>query len=291
MELAAILRELWRWRILVAGGAALAALAAVTVMYSVTLSPPGLKSRSYDVGAASARALIDTPSSKVVDLGSGQTNTPANVDIGALGTRAKLLVNLMAGDALRAAIAKRLGIRSDELIAFAPSVGGPRDARTTAPAPSAENTGLHMLSLEADGELPIISIDARAPSPAEAEALANAAVPALREHLERVARDQHVPTAQQLVVQQLDPALGQPLNGGPNRLTAVVVFLFVLGLACVVILVVSSVSRGWRQVVAAELAVYEQWWPDRGSDPEDLVGPERENGSAAAGDTEREYAR
>jgi hypothetical protein len=290
MELAAILRELWRWRILVAVGAAVALLAAVAVMYSITLSPPGLHARSYELGTASTRALIDTPNSQVVDLGSGETNTPANVDIGALGTRAKLLVNLMAGDALRNAIAERAGIRTRELIAFTPSAASARAPRVAAPEPSAETTGLHMLVLEADGDLPIISVDARAPSAEQAQKLAAAAVPALRDHVAQVAKEQGVPDVQQLVVQQLNPPRGSTISGGPKRLTALLVFVVVLGFACLAILVVSSVVRGWRQVIAAELAADERWWRPGADEMDELVDRDDVHGSAPRDEPEREYA-
>lgn len=291
MELAAILRELWRWRIMVAVGAAFALLAAVAVLYSITLAPPGLHPRSYELGTASTRALIDTPNSQVVDLGSGETNSPANVDIGALGTRAKLLVNLMAGEALRHAIAERAGIRPEELVTFAPSAATARTPGVAAPEPSAATTGEHMLILEADGELPIISVDARAPSAEQAQKLAGAAVPALRDHLARVAKEQGVPDVQQLVVQQLDPPRGTTISGGPKRLTALLVFVVVLGLACLLILVVSSVIRGWRQVIVAELAVNDQWWSETADDElDDLKDRDDLDGSAPRDEPEREYA-
>jgi hypothetical protein len=290
MELAAILRELWRWRILVALGAALAVLAAIAVTYSITLSPPGLHARSYELGTASTRALIDTPNSQVVDLGSGETNTPANVDIGALGTRAKLLVNLMAGDALRHAIAERADIRPGELIVFAPSPASASAPRVAAPEPSADTTRQHMLVLEADGELPIISVDARAPSAEQAQKLAAAAVPALSEHLARVAKEQGVPDVQQLVVQQLDPPHGTTVSGGPKRLTAMLVFVVVLAFACLAILAVSSVVRGWQQVIAAELAADEQWWRQGPDEMDELVVRDDLHGSAPRDEPKREYA-
>ena len=68
MEFVTILRELWRQRALVLAGAALAIALGLMTAYKVSLAPPKLESRQYRVGVASARMLIDTPDSQVVDL-------------------------------------------------------------------------------------------------------------------------------------------------------------------------------------------------------------------------------
>ena len=61
--------------------------------YRISLAPPKLESRQYHVGVASARVLVDTPDSQVVDL------NPKGAD--ALSSRASLLANLMASSPVK----------------------------------------------------------------------------------------------------------------------------------------------------------------------------------------------
>ena len=76
MEAITILRELWRLRYLVFLGAILAVAIALMTAYRVSLAPPKLESRQYHVGVASARMLIDTPDSQVVDLNPKGADAP-----------------------------------------------------------------------------------------------------------------------------------------------------------------------------------------------------------------------
>ena len=102
-----MLRTLWRRRTLVA----LVAVFAVGVGYLLAFEasfPP--KSRSYTVGQARARILVDTPDSQVVEVAPKGTET--------LGTRASLLANLMVEGEVKASIAARAGLPPKRLIAF-----------------------------------------------------------------------------------------------------------------------------------------------------------------------------
>ena len=101
MEAITILRELWRLRYLVFLGAILALAIALMTAYRISLAPPKLESRQYHVGVASARVLVDTPDSQVVDL------NPKGAD--ALSSRASLLANLMASSPVKTIIARDAG--------------------------------------------------------------------------------------------------------------------------------------------------------------------------------------
>ena len=101
-----ILRELWQRRIYVGVAAVVAILVGVMLAYRLSLPP---ESRQYDVGMASAHILVDTPQSQVVDV------SPRGS--GSLGTRANLLANLMTEGEVKAAIARRAGLRPNELLA------------------------------------------------------------------------------------------------------------------------------------------------------------------------------
>jgi hypothetical protein len=106
MELIMMLRDLWRRRILVGCAALLAVLAGTAVTYRISF-PPKLESRKYEVGVATTRILVDTPSSQVVEVAPKGSDT--------LGVRANLLASLMVDGVVKTAIARRAGLRPDQL--------------------------------------------------------------------------------------------------------------------------------------------------------------------------------
>jgi hypothetical protein len=246
MESITILRELWRLRYLVFLGALLALAIALMTAYRVSLAPPKLESRQYHVGLASARVLIDTPDSQVVDL------NPKGAD--ALSSRASLLANLMASSPVKAVIARAAGVPANQLVAVAPSATGP-----TAPTPlskaaseSASAANTYVLTMQADETLPIIAVSAQAPDADQAARLANAASTGLRYYLRSVAGAQNVPAARQVVISSLGAAQSADVVKGPRRLFAVIAFIFIFGLACFGVVMVSGIARGWRRAAALE---------------------------------------
>jgi hypothetical protein len=246
MEFVTILRELWRRRYLVVLAAVLAIGIGVMTVYKVSLSPPGLQSRQYHVGLATARMLIDTPDSQVVDL------SPKGAD--GLGTRANLLANLMASSPVKAIIAGHAGLDPDALVAIAPSTSaGPvvPTVLSQRAAESASNPESYVLTLRADETLPIISIDAQAPDAERAALLADAATTGLRDYLKSIAAAQNVPNARQLVISTLGPAQSGDMVRGPRRLIAFLATMFIFSLGCAAVIVISGLARGWR--LAAEL--------------------------------------
>jgi hypothetical protein len=250
MESITILRELWRLRYIVALGGLLALAIALMTAYRVSLAPPKLESRQYQVGVASARMLIDTPASQVVEL------NPKGADT--LSARASLLANLMVSSPVKAIIARNAGIPVDRLVAIAPAApGGP-----TVPTPLSQRAaeaskapGSYLLTLQADETLPIISIEAQAPNAGEAARLANATTAGLRDYLRSVAGAQNVPAARQIVVSGLGAAQAADVVRGPRHLFAIAAFILVFGFACFSVIMISGISRGWRRAAALERAI------------------------------------
>jgi hypothetical protein len=117
MDLVRGLRELWRRRGVVAGVAVLAVIVGVLTTYSVTL-PTTIETRQHQVALASASALLDTPSSQVVDLG-GRSSAEGST----LPGRAALLASLLTTSPLKDDIAKRAGIDPRTLLASTPGLG------------------------------------------------------------------------------------------------------------------------------------------------------------------------
>jgi len=252
MGLVTALRELWRFRWLVLPTILVALAIAVTLMFRVQ-GATSLQSRDYQVGIASARALVDTDSSQLVDLG-----TATGADLPTLSARAQLLANLMTSSPLRDEIARRAGVPDDMLVT--PSAAAPGGASTaqgvTGTIVSADDPRANILKTSvpalSGGEIPIIAVETQAPDPRVAARLANQAIAVLQRRLTTLAGTEAVPTRRRVVVRALGPARSQLVSRGPSPVLAVAAGLIVLLLGCGIILLVANFARLWRQ--AGELS-------------------------------------
>ncbi|HWK28781.1 MAG TPA: hypothetical protein VNS09_19630, partial [Solirubrobacter sp.] len=169
MDTVTILRQLWRFRFLVI----VVALVSVFAGLAVTFKLPSTESRKYEVGVATARLLLDTPASQVVDV------APKGSDV--LGARATLLANLMVDGEIKTAIARQAGVSPAKLAGLNDSA----QVAATAPLdPRGFQIGTKVLTATGGDSLPIIEVDAQAPTAAGAEKLANAAITGLRSYLD-----------------------------------------------------------------------------------------------------------
>jgi hypothetical protein len=247
MEFITVLRELWSRRRLVLAVGVLALIAGLLVAFQ--FSPPAeLRSRQYDVGIGSARALVDTPSSAVVDLGEQESSAVA---VGALPGRAALLATVMVSSPLKDEIAKRAGVPADELIADAQGTTPSGKAASADTAAPVDDRRAYRLNAQFETDLPILTLRTQAPDAAVARRLADEAIAALIEHLRSVAGVEGVPDARRLVVKQLGPARSAVTTRGPRRLYALVLAIFVFGLGCAAIVAAQWFARSWQ--LAAEL--------------------------------------
>ena len=244
MELVSVLRLLWRARLLVAPGAAIALLAGAILVYHVTIGvPPAFDSRGHSLGVASADVLVDSKSSQAVDLG----EDPVLIDIPGLIARARLLANLIATSPLRDRVAWRAGIDPRTFLATAPSIGfdspKPTPARSTTRRPN-------VMSVTFNEALPIVTINAEAADEATATRISSAAASELGRYLDSLLVRDRVPNAHQLVVRPLGAAAHATVHHGPRRLYAAIGFALVLGLWCTAIVVVSRLRRGMHEDAA-----------------------------------------
>lgn len=230
-----ILRALWRHRTIIVVFAIVSALIGGLIAYKPSLPP---HSRKYHLGAAHLQILVDTPASQVVEVSPKGSET--------LGDRASLLANLMTQGEVKAAIAKRAGLRPGQLLAVSDAAIEPKNVT---PA-QLSSPGIYLLrtnvvSNDAGNQLPIVEVDAQAPTAARAAVLANAAEAGLRDYLDTKAALEKVTDARRLRVRGLGAALPHDVARGPGKLLAVFATLFVFGTLCGGFLLTLALARGW----------------------------------------------
>lgn len=237
-----ILRQLWRFKLLVVVVGLLSVCVGFAVAYK--LSWP-LESRKYEVGVATVRILVDTPDSQVVEVAPEGSDT--------LGARATLLANLMVDGEIKDAIAKRAGLDPKKLIGLSQTAGVAQGA-TVKPGRDDFVLTTEVLPIPNGGWLPVIEVDTQAPEAEGAERLANAAVSGLTDFLESRAASDAVPNAERLRVGGLGTAQAQQVTRGPRLLYALAAMFFVFVAGCGAIVMGAALVRGLRDAEAAEAA-------------------------------------
>jgi hypothetical protein len=252
MRTVTILRTLWRQKILVIGVVLVAAVAAILVGYKVSF-PPKLESRKYDVGVASARIFVDTPASQVVDVAPKGSDT--------LGVRANLLANLMVDGEVKTVIARRAGLRTDQLYGMSDTVTGP-PTPTATPSKRGWMLRTHVVSATDGSWLPIIEVQTQAPNAAAAARLADAAVGGLREYLDSKAAGERVNNASRLRISGLGVAQARNEARGPRMLYSLAAFLVLVGLGFAAIIAGTSLIRDFRKSTTPDPVDAEALSPD-----------------------------
>lgn len=250
MRLGMHLRELSRLPLGIVVSALLAAFAAVWSVASIGLSPPALKPRAMEMASASTEVVVDTPDSAVLDL------RQATNDILGLKNRAVLIGTLMASAEVRAAIARRVGIPAARLQVVAPRTPEqPRPIEQSGAKPGPgdllKSTDQYRLDVQANPTVPILNIDAQAPTDKAAQQLADGAVAGLGDYLRALAASNGTPKAMRVELRQLGAAKGQIINKGVQVQVMLVVFMLVFAFSCAATILVARVRRGWRLAGAA----------------------------------------
>lgn len=244
MEIVAILNALWRRRIWVLAAAVVALGVGIKTAYHVTLSPPSLKTKSFQVGSASTQLLLDSPQSSLVAI---------NEDLSRLATRASIFATFMRGGTLTAGIAQRVGIPVDRVTSSGPYTG-PGDANGEVIEEKRANQLIseHKIyrfrfdSGSSDKPLPLLTVYAQAPTAGEAIKLADAAAAELKDYVAREAAKSGAPPNERLVVHQIKPAEGgviaENVAGRAVALTGMMAFVGLL----VVIVILSGLLDNWK---------------------------------------------
>jgi capsular polysaccharide biosynthesis protein len=259
VEIVTILRTLWHRRVLVCLVAVVAIVVGWMLAFKLSLPP---ESRSYTVGTATTRILVDTPRSQVVAVNPKGSET--------LGARASVLANLMVEGEVKAAIARRAGLKPSQLR----GATGPEGAQPEGEAGEVSTTnaplGPKSYALRTDVltssdlvDLPIIEVAAQAPTPARAMRLANAAVAGLSDHLDSKAADEQVDDSRRLRVRGFGGAQASEITRGPGGIVALGAAILVFLAGCGAVLVASALARGWRVAAASEQVNLNGLSPDR----------------------------
>lgn len=277
MSTAKKLQDLWGHRRYVAGVCVAAVLAGMLVSYHMSFPP---KSRSYQVGVATAQVLVDTQRSQVVGASSAVTPQGGQV-LGMLATQANLLADLMVEGSIKADIAQRAGLKPNRLVGVSsavtvPSASTSGSASVSVPSgPSVYALTTQILSDDAGSTtLPLIEIDAYAPDRDKAARLASAAVAGLQSFVSSKAADDRIPNADRLSILSLGVSQATTQTNGPSPLIGIVVALVVLLLGCVSILWVLGLIRGWHSTPEREHRPSgDQWDGEPGSGDEAELVP------------------
>ena len=215
---------------------AIVAVFALLATLAVAFKLPSLESRRYEVGVATARVLVDTPKSQVLEV------APTGSDL--LGARANLIANLMVEGDVKAAVAEKAGLKPGELTGVAEAAVDPTE--DPAPPKGRGNVLSTRVIASTEGDLPLIEIEAQGADAASAIKLADSAVDGLREYLDSKAASEKVSEAKRLQVTGLGGAQAVGSVRGPSLLAALLAGVFVFVAGCGAILLGGALMRGWR---------------------------------------------
>jgi hypothetical protein len=222
-------------------------VAAVINSGMVNLSSPHLRPHNLQVAAATTYIDVDPPVT-MPSLVHGRGDYP--FDLKTYINRAELLGRIMVSQPVLDGIARRCGVRPDQLSGVGRITA---DVPTTFAAPYSEQrasdieASLAPYRLEAQGRptVPIIDVYAQGPSLKAAQCLANNAPLALTDYLTSLAK-QEGSSEPLMHLQTLGPARGGIVNGGATPTVALMTFLTFFGLSLAALVTAGRLRRRRR---------------------------------------------
>ena len=158
MELARILRELWRLRIWLLFSLPVSLYVGLSSAYNVSLAPPSLQKKAIEVGTASTELLVDSPRSALID---------AERSIESWSSRAEVYASLIDSEVIRGYIGRAVGLPDQSIVTSGPSVINQptreRNAQQRGNEIIAESR-LYRVAARSRSGLPLVSIATQAPS-------------------------------------------------------------------------------------------------------------------------------
>lgn len=203
----------------------------------LSLFPPGLKPSDLAVSAAKTHVLIDMPASDV----SIKDRKALPQHLQSLAKRAELVGRVLVTPPVMDLIAEDAGIPPDRISGLARTTG---DVPLALSEPASERRASdirhtqfpYRIEVQARPGAPILDVYTQAPSTAEAERLADNAVPGLKRYLSSLAAEQGVADAEIVTLRQITPARGAPIGGRSPVIIGVLTFMVAFALTCAALL-------------------------------------------------------
>jgi hypothetical protein len=239
MELAAIARILWRHRLIAVLGAPFVVAIALLGTHRVTLSPFSLSPPRTPVGSATARILVDTPKSQLVDL-APVVGLDGSVPDG-LPIRTEVLVDQLEDTDWRATLARSAGLRADDIDIASSDTGSTHTtplARALAEANGVANRP-NVVRVSTNGYDPIVTVSATAATPADAQRLVGATTATFKSLVESDAG------AKGFIVRPLGAPRAGLLPQSSGRAMTVGLAVFALGAWLVGIVFAGGIAAAW----------------------------------------------
>jgi hypothetical protein len=218
-----------------------ALIAAVANVRGLRFLPPGLGAGSLQIAGASTQATLDLPGRSILqsaDITQFTSLTLRTVLIGEIATAPPELAQIAH---LAGVDPRSLSGATSYLQNVPEQMLGP-DLEVRANQIIASRTPFH-LNIQPDPNIPRLEIYARAPTPAAAERLANAVVPAISGYLRADAVASRIDPRAQLRIQQIGPARGGVINGHAPIEIGALTFLIVFGLTGTTLWLVARLRR------------------------------------------------
>lgn len=248
MELGDVFRTLFARRL------ALAAVVLVSLAVGVLCAykpsggfPPTLEPRTAPGGVATKQMLVESPRSPLTDL-RGETEPQSQ--------RTGGFAQLLSSRTILEGIERKTGIPVDAITVEGPFV---EPANVPGIVRPSEARGLELLDEEKSyrlrfitpSNLPIVSIQARGPSPEEAAKLADGAFASLETYLKPLAKQIDPPPTYPVLLRDLGPASSGISGGGMGKAALVLGFGGALLLGLLAILGVEVARRRLRPLEPA----------------------------------------
>ena len=156
-----------------------------------------------------------------------------------LTARAGVFARLMAGGNVVRRIARAIDVPVKQIDVAGPAPLPGQAAGVAQPPPQLHPYGI---SIEQAEELPIVTVNTRAPTVPEARALAAAAPAAVRDVVKSIQAQQGTPTGKRVELRVLGPAQAAPSDDAIGKKVALALFVVLLIVSIVLILGVPRLS-------------------------------------------------
>jgi hypothetical protein len=244
VELALSIRQIWRHRLWLVPVAAVAVVAALLVLYHVSLIPPGLQSKSTKYGGATTQLLLQ-PKQPAALAGVTSSDVVSQA-------QASVYAALLQSQAVRSQIGDRAKLpwRAIAVGGHAGSEAEVGAAQRSAQLLAEGQTYSLVFSLEDDA--PIITLYAQAPNSVTARRLVVGASRALTSYVGKLQDRNDAPAWQQVEVVQLGQPEAGNLARGVSFATGILLAFVVFGAGCLLIVLVPRMRLALRRASALE---------------------------------------